>query len=183
MGWRRRSRAAACGRNNGWYGSIVKNFGVWGLAVVLAIELAACGGDWLADPPKLVLEPGGGFKAEIQEGVKASLKIQGGISADAALIQAEVTLENGTGDVVTVTVPRPCDVHDWVIREVPDKLVMTKGSIECVDQPATKALASGNLTEQIFIYLLPRVLVAGRHYVVEYRFWGQPARAEFIATR
>jgi hypothetical protein len=168
-------------RNNGWYGSIVKNFGVWGLAAALAFGLAACSD--MAEPAKLPLEPGGGFKAEVQDGVKASLKIPDRVSADAALIQVDVTLDNSTGDVVTVTVPRPCDAHDWVIREGADKLVMTKGPIECVDQPATKTLAPGKLTERVYIYLMPRVLEPGRHYVVDYRFWGQPARAEFTASR
>ena len=166
--------------NNGWYGSIVKNFGVWGLAAVLAVGLAACG-EWLADAPKLTLEPGGGFKAEVQAGVKASLKIPDRVSPDAALIEGDLTLENSAGDIVIVTVPRPCDVYDWVIRDAAGKVVMAKGPIECVDQPATKSLAPGTLSERISIYLMPRVLSGGQRYVVDYRFWGQPARAEFTA--
>jgi hypothetical protein len=166
--------------NNGRCGSIVKNFGVWGLAAVMAVGLAACA-ERLGDAPKLTLEPGGGFKAEVQAGVKATLKIPASVSSDAALIEGDLTLDNSAGDIVVVTVPRPCDVYDWVIRDAADKVVMTKGPIECVDQPATKSLAPGALTERISIYLMPRVLNGGQRYVVDYRFWGQPARAEFTA--
>jgi len=166
--------------NNGWCGSIVKNFGVLGLAAVLAVGLAACA-ERLGDAPKLTLEPGGGFKAEVQAGVKTSLKIPDRVSSDAALIEGDLTLENNAGDIVIVSVPRPCDIYDWVIRDAGGKVVMARGQIECVDQPATKSLAPGALSERISIYLMPRVLNGGQRYVVDYRFWGQPARAEFTA--
>jgi hypothetical protein len=39
------------------------------------------------------------------------------------------------------------------------------------------------VTDRVAIYLLPRVLQGGQRYVVDYRFWGQPARAEFTARR
>jgi len=159
----------------------VKKLGVCGLAAVLVVGLAGCL-DWFAEEtPPPPLEPGGGFKAEIQEGVKAGLKIPDQVSPDAALIQADLTLDNGTGDIVTVTVPRACDAYDWVIHDAGGALVMAKGSIECVDKPASKTLAPGTLSERVYIYLLPRVLEGGQHYVVDYRFWGQPARAEFTA--
>jgi hypothetical protein len=160
----------------------VTHFGVWGLAAALALGLAACGDAVVA--PKISLEPGGGFKAEQQEGVKARLTLPERVSAEAALIQVELTLENVSGDVATVTVPRSCDVHDWVIRDAADKIVMTKGPIECVDQPATKGLEPGSaLTELVSMYLMPRVLEPGKRYVVDYRFWGQPARAAFTTQR
>lgn len=159
------------------------HFGVWRLAAVLVFGLAACGEE-LAEAPKLPLEPGGGFKAEQQEGVKAGLKLPDRVSADAALIQVEVSLENTSADVAVVTVPRPCDVHDWVIRDAAGKLVMTKGMVECVEQPATKALAPGSvLSEKVSIYLMPHGLSSDNSYTVDYRFWGQPATAKFTARR
>jgi hypothetical protein len=61
---------------------------------------------------------------------------------------------------------------------------MAKDPIECVEQATSKALApGGTLTERVTIYLLPRVLQSGQRYVVDYRFWGQPSRAEFTARR
>jgi hypothetical protein len=163
-------------------GSIVSKFGVWGLGAVLALGLSGCGGgDALPQGP---LEPGGGFKAEAQEGVTATVTLPKDIWADAALIQAEATLVNHADDVVTVSVPRGCDVHDWVIRDTAGAIVMTKGSVECVVQDATKALQPGStLSEQVYLYLMPHVLQSGTHYVVDYRFWGQPAHAEFTTVR
>jgi hypothetical protein len=161
----------------------VTHFGVWRLVAVLVLGLAACSEE-LADPPPLVLEPGGGFKAEQQDGVKAGLKLPDRVSPDAALIQAEVSLVNTGTDVAVVTVSRPCDVHDWVIRDAAGKLLMTKGVVECVEQPATKALAPGStLSEKVSIYLMPRALASNDSYTVEYRFWGQPATAKFTARR
>jgi hypothetical protein len=153
---------------------------VWGLLAGLALGLAACA----ETAPLREPEPGGGFKAETQDSVKASLKLPERVPTEAALIQAEVSLENTSGDVEVVSVPRACDVLDWVIRDPAGKLVMTKDPVECADQPASKALAPNTtLTERISIYLLPNLLRSGNHYVVEYRFWGQPARAEFTARR
>ena len=153
---------------------------VWGLLAGMALGLAAC--DEAA--PVHELEPGGGFKAELQDGVKASLTLPDKVPPDAALIQAEVSLENGSGDVEVVSVPRACDVFDWVMRDPAGKLLMTKDPVACADQPASKALApNAVLTERISIYLLPNVLRSGSRYVVEYRFWGQPASAEFTARR
>ena len=152
---------------------------VWGLVAVLA--LAACGGD---APVLRDLEPGAGFKAEVQSRVTATLAMPDRVSPNAALIQAEVALENKAGDVEVVSVPRACDVYDWVMRDQAGKLVMTKDPVECVDQPASKALAPGSaLRERVSIYLLPNVLSSGSRYVIDYRFWGQPARAEFTARR
>lgn len=153
---------------------------MWWLAAAMALGLAGC--DF--EPPPPPPEPGGGFKAAVEEGVKAELTLQKSISADAALIQGVATLDNRTGDVAVVTVPRSCDVLDWVIRDAAGKLVMAKGPIECVAQETTKSLEpNSTLKEQVYLYLMPRVLESGKHYVVEYRFWGQPARAEFITTR
>lgn len=152
---------------------------VWGLVAVLA--LAACGD---APPPGREMEPGHGFKAEVQDTVKATLTLPDRVSANAALIQAEVALESTANDVEIVSVPRACDVFDWVMRDRAGKLVMTKDPVECVDQPVSKALAPGSvLRERISIYLLPNVLQSGGHYIIDYRFWGQPARAEFTARR
>ena len=146
------------------------------------LGLAACG-DGAADV-KRPLEPGGGFKAEAQDDVKAALTIPDRVSPDAALIQAEVSLKNHAGDVAVVSVPRACDVFDWVLRDPSGTLVMTKDPVECVEQPVSKALAPGSTQrERISIYLLPNVLRSGNRYVVDYRFWGQPARAEFTARR
>lgn len=155
---------------------------VWGLTAVLAIGLVACGDG--ASEIKRPLEPGGGFRGEVQNAVKAVLAMPDRVSPDAALIQAELALENTAGDVEIVSVPRACDVFDWVLRDAAGKLVMTKDPVECVEQPISKALAPGSvLRERISIYLLPNVLRSGDRYVVDYRFWGQPARAEFIARR
>ncbi len=152
---------------------------VWGGVAMLV--LAACGD---ARGPARELEPGGGFKAEVQSSVTATLVLPGRISPNAALIQADLALENKAGDVEIVSVPRACDVNDWVMRDQAGKLVMTKDPVECVGQPVSKALAPGSvLRERISIYLLPHVLESGDHYVIDYRFWGQPARAEFTARR
>src|SRR5581483_3455339 len=97
---------------NGQRGSIVKQLRVWGAAAVLGLGLAACGD--VGDEVKLPLEPGGGFKAEAVQGVKAELTIVDRVSPEAALIQARVSLRNTLADIATVTVPRPCDVQDWV---------------------------------------------------------------------
>jgi hypothetical protein len=156
---------------------------VWGLIAALAFGLWACGSDDAA-PAKRPLEPGGGFKAEAQEGVKATLKIPDVVSPDAALIQGEVSLENNAGDIVVVSVPRACDVQDWVMRDAGGKLVMTKDPVECADQAATKSLAPGAIVvEKIWIYLLPNVMHSGNKYTIDYRFWGQPARTELTAQR
>jgi hypothetical protein len=152
---------------------------VWGLVAGVALGLAAC-----ESPPPRELEPGGGFKAELQDTVKAVLKMPDKVSPDAALVQAEVSLENTTGDVEVVSVPRACDVFDWVIRDPAGTLLMTKDPVECADQPASKALApNAVITERISIYLLPNVLRSGNRYVIEYRFWGQPVRVEFTVRR
>jgi len=154
---------------------------VWGLIAALAFGLWGCGGD---EAPKRALEPGGGFKAEAQEGVKATLKIPAVVSPDAALIQGEVTLENNANDIVAVSVPRSCDVHDWVMRDAADKLVMTKDPVECAEQPATKSLAPGAIVvEKVWLYMSPNAMHSGNKYKIDYRFWGQPAQAEFTARR
>src|SRR5437016_1726199 len=80
---------------------------VWGLVAGLA--LAACGSD---GPVPRELELGGGFKAEVQSSVTASLTMPDRVSPSAALIQAELALENTAGDVEVVSVPRACDVFD-----------------------------------------------------------------------
>ena len=152
------------------------------MIAALAIGLAACGSDETA-PAKRPLEPGGGFKAEAQEGVKVTLTIPSVVSPDAALIQGEVALENKAGDIVVVSILRACDAHDWVMREG-GKLVMTKDPVECADQTASKSLAPGSVeVEKIWIYLLPNVMHAGKKYTIDYRFWGQPAQADFTARR
>ncbi|MBI3515228.1 MAG: hypothetical protein HY060_14385 [Proteobacteria bacterium] len=152
---------------------------VLGLLVMLA--LAACGD---GPGPVRELEPGGGFKAEVQSSVTATLVLPDRVAPAAALIQAELALENKAGDVEIVSVPRACDVFDWVMHDQAGKLVMTKDPVECIDQPVSKALAPGSvLRERISIYLLPDVLRSGSRYVIDYRFWGQPARAEFTARR
>jgi len=166
--------------SNGWCGSIVIRL-VWGGVAALALGLTGCGGD---QGPLVAPEPGGGFKAEVQETVAGRLTLPEQISADAALIQAEAVLANRSDDVVVLTVPRACDVQDWVIRDAAGKLLMAKGPVECVDQPVTKAMPPGSfLRERVYLYLMPRVLEAGKKYSVEYRFWGQPARADFTTLR
>lgn len=153
---------------------------MWCLAAAMALGLVGCD----SEPPPPPPEPGGGFKAAVEEGVKAGLALQKSISADAALIQGVATLDNHSGDVAVVTVPRSCDVLDWVIRDTAGKLVMAKGPIECVAQETTKSLEpNSTLKEAVYLYLMPRVLESGTHYVIEYRFWGQPARVEFTTTR
>ncbi len=156
---------------------------VCSLVALLAIALGSCGGD-SASEVKRPLEPGGGFRAELQSNVKATLTVPDRVSPDAALIQAEVSLENTASDVEVVAVPRSCDVLDWVMRDQAGAVVMTKDPVECVEQPVSKALAPGStLRERISIYLLPHVLRSGTKYVVDYRFWGQPAHGEFTARR
>jgi hypothetical protein len=173
---------AARSRNKNGLARVVTDSSLWRLIAALALGLAACGDS--AVEIKRPLEPGGGFKAEAQDDVKAALKMPERVSPDAALIQAEVSLENHAGDVVAVSVPRACDVLDWALRDAAGKVVMIKDPVECVEQPATKALAPGStLRQRISIYLLPNVLRSGNRYVVDYRFWGQPARAEFTARR
>jgi hypothetical protein len=155
----------------------------WGLWGALAFALTACGGG-IDDAAVHPIEPGSGFKAEVLSGVTASLSIPDQVSPQAALIQGEVTLDNRAGDVQVVSVPRACDVLDWVILDAGGRPIMAKDPVACVDQPTSKALApGGSLTERISIYLLPRTLQAGAKYVVDYRFWGQPARAEFTARK
>src|SRR5207237_4852894 len=123
-----------------------------------------------------VMEPGGAFKIEALAEVAAILTIPERVSFDAALVQAEVALENKANDVEVVSVPRGCDVFDWAMYDAAGKLVMTKDPIECVEQPVSKALAPGStIRERVSIYLLPRVLRAGQRYKLDYRFWGQPA--------
>jgi hypothetical protein len=161
---------------------IVSSFRVWAPVLALAIGLAggltACGNN----PPPLVLQPGGGFSADREEGVSGTLEIPDQVSAQAALIQAEIALENRSGDVRVLTVPRPCDVQDWVIRDQAGAPVMVKDAIECIQQTTAKPLAPGEtLRERIVIYLLPRVLAPGKRYTIDYRFWGQPATASFTA--
>jgi hypothetical protein len=154
----------------------------WGLWSLLALAVAGCSGE--GDAVSAPLEPGGGFKADPVDGVKAALSMPDQVPAAAALIQAEVSLQNTAGDVATVTVSRPCDVFDWVMRDAGGRIVMTKDPVACVDQPTAKALPPGSsLSERISIYLLPRVLQSGAKYVIEYRFWGQPAQVEFTARR
>lgn len=153
----------------------------WGLWGLLALGLAACGSD--SQQPKPI-EPGSGFKAERQDGVVASLSIPDQVSPVAALIQGEVTLRSTAPDVQVVTVLRPCDVLDWIMLDAGGRLVMSKDPVECVEQPTAKALApDSTLNERIWIYLLPNVLKPGQRYVIDYRFWGQPAQAEFTARR
>jgi hypothetical protein len=159
--------------------------GLWSL---LALALAGCSTSDLGfgdDPaPAAPLEPGPGFKAERVDGVTADLSMVDQVPPSAALIQAEVSLKNNSGDVATVTVPRSCDVFDWVMRDAGGKLVMTKDPVACPEQPVSKALPPGAaLHERISIYLLPRVLRSGDKYTIEYRFWGQPTQAAFTARR
>lgn len=157
------------------------NSHAWGLWGALALLLGACGSSEAVIGP---IEPGPGFKAELQQGATASLVVPDQVSPLAALIQGEVSLRNTAGDVVVVSVPRPCDVFDWMILDAGGRPVMAKDPVECVEQVTSKALAPGStLTERLSIYLLPRVLQGGQRYVVDYRFWGQPARAEFTARR
>jgi hypothetical protein len=154
----------------------------WGFVAAAAIGLAACGGG--TSDIKRSLEPGGGFKAEVQQQVVASIELPDRVSPDAALIEAEVALVNKADDVEVVTVPRSCDVYDWVLRDPAGQVVMTKDPVECVEQPVSKALAPGSeLRERVSLYLLPNVLRSGQRYIVDYRVWGQPAHAEFTATR
>jgi hypothetical protein len=159
--------------------------GLWSL---LALALAGCStsdlglGDDAAPPAPL--EPGPGFKAERVDGVTAELSMPDQVPPSAALIQAEISLKNNAGDVATVTVPRACDVHDWIMLDAAGTLVMTKDPVACVDQSVSKSLPPGaTLRERVSIYLLPRVLRNGDKYTIEYRFWGQPARVAFTARR
>lgn len=149
-------------------------------AALLAAGLSACGGDVVR--PVIKPQTSAAFSVVPQPGVTATLGIPDQVSSGAALIEGEVSLVNQTGEIQELTVPRPCDVRDWLIRDQKGEPVMAKNAIDCPDQPATKALAPDSvLRERIALYLLPRILQSGRHYLVEYRFWGQPAQAEFTA--
>src|SRR5262249_10737036 len=138
----RRAGGPAIATKNG-SAVVVKRLWGWGLGAVLALGLAACG-----DSPAEInrpLEPGGGFKAEALGDVSATLKIPDTVSPSAALIQADLSLQSKASDVEVVTVPRSCDIYDWVIRDTAGKLVMTKDPVECVEQATTKALAPGSI--------------------------------------
>jgi hypothetical protein len=161
---------------------IVTAVRVWAVIAATALGLGGCG-DRTAEV-KVPLEPGGGFRAERQDSVRAALSLPEKVSPDAALIQGEASLENTANDVEVVSVPRACDVLDWVLRDAAGQVVMTKDPVECIEQPASKALAPGSvLRERIWVYLLPNVLRSGNRYTVDYRFWGQPAEATFTAGR
>ncbi len=157
---------------------------VWRLLAVLAFGLGACTTMFDDSPPPRDLAPGGGFKAEAVKDVVAGLKLPDPVSPEAALLQVDLSLENKGTEIETVTVPRACDVYDWVMRDATGKLVMTKDPVACVDQPASKELAPGSiLGERVSIYLWPNVMRSGQRYTIEYRFWGQPVTVSFTARK
>lgn len=148
------------------------------LLAPLILGLAACSHSTAPPPASPKAWPS--FAAA--PGVTAVLKAPAEVPRRAILIDGEVTVSNAGGTAQMLHAPTACDIEDWRLRDASGRVVAEKHPEICAAEAATRELAPGaSLTAHVFIALMPGILQGGQRYTIDYRFWGQRARASFTA--
>jgi hypothetical protein len=159
-------------------------------AALLALTLAACSGQVTPLPQDVLIKKADVAKFDVPaspwpaaspvEGVTLELDAPKSVASAAAVLQARIALENRTASPITVTVPTSCAIRDWRITDRAGQQIMRKRATLCEPAEQNRELKPGEVIEETAtIPLTPNVLNERRAYRLEYRFWGQPAIAQF----
>jgi hypothetical protein len=115
-------------------------------------------------------------------GLSLRLQVPGTVSAAADNIPVRAMLTNRGDAPRRLSVATPCDVHAWIIADARGNEVMREPPEICAQVIAEVVLAPGETVAADASIGLPHgLLKPGAAYVIRYRFWGQPAAAEFQA--
>lgn len=117
-----------------------------------------------------------------EAGIRVVVEVPATVSANAALIQARVTIANTNSKPREFSAPNSCRVDNWEILGPAGKPVAAKRPALCVAAVQSLTLAAGQkVTKTVILPLGPGVLRAGDRYRILVHFWGNPGAAVFRA--
>lgn len=91
-------------------------------------------------------------------------------------------LTNRGADDETLTVPTPCDVHNWEIRDTDGRVIEAEPLEYCAQVIESTLIPAGRTIRGDNVLRLDgQRLVDGERYTVVYEFWGQKAEDVFLA--